>query len=231
MSRTMEDTLNLPVGATVQLQLTLPERSPRELVRVIGYLPGASLVVTCPTNAAGKFKIVRDGQVYKVRMLRGDSVVGFEAKVLAAPVKPFPHLHLQYPQEFEQIVVRNSARVRADMPCQVRNTKAPDVPDNFQAARVVDLSETGARLASPTALGEVEDMLQVVFSLEVLGQAEQLSLVGDLRGVTERKSGAGGEGDSRFLHGIQFRAVNRFQQVLLHAWVMEQLATGAGDLG
>ncbi|RMG34243.1 MAG: flagellar brake protein, partial [Gammaproteobacteria bacterium] len=181
--RTMEDTLNLPVGATVQLQLTLPENSPRELVRVIGYLPGSSLVVTCPTNEAGRFKIVRDGQVYKVRMLRGDTVVGFEARVLAAPVKPYPHLHLQYPQAFEQIVIRNSTRVRAELPCQVRNTRRPDVPENFQAACIVDLSETGARLSHPEPLGEVAEMLQLVFELEVLGQAEQLTLVGDIRSV------------------------------------------------
>ena len=80
--------------------------SPREVVRVIGYVPGSSLIVTMPTNK-GKVKIVREGQAYKARMLLGDSVVGFEAKVLFVSLKPYPHMHLQYPKEFAQIIVRN----------------------------------------------------------------------------------------------------------------------------
>ncbi len=227
----MQDTLNLPVGATVQLQLTLPENAPRELVRVIGYLPEASLVVSAPTNAEGKFKIVREGQVYKVRMLRGDSVVGFESRVLAAPVKPYPHLHLQYPREVEQIVVRSSARVVTDLACRVRNTAQPDSAEHFHPARIVDLSETGARVAAEAPLGEPGDMLQLVFGLDVLDKQEELSLVGDLRGVNERRRRAGETTQVQHHHGVQFRAVNRFQQVLLHAWVMERLANGGGDLG
>ncbi|WP_081999886.1 flagellar brake protein [endosymbiont of unidentified scaly snail isolate Monju] len=226
-----EDTLNLAIGAPMQIQPLVPDEAPRELVRVIGYLVGSSLVVTNPVTREGKYKIVREGQVFKVRMLRGDSVVGFTSRVLAAPVKPYPHLHLAWPREFEQIVVRNSARVRTRIACQVRNTRQPDQPEYFQQAEIADLSETGVRLQSRVPLGEVGDMVQILFNLEVLGQAEALNLVGDVRSRCERMLEEDGRRRLVHLHGIQFRAINRFQQVLLHAWVMEQLATGAGDLG
>ena len=180
-----EERLNLAVGATIQLQLTLPPDSPREMVRVIGYLPGGSLIVTTPTTN-GNVKIVREGQVYKVRMLRGDSVVGFEAKVLSSVLKPYPHLYLQYPKHFEQIVVRNSARVKTEMSCMIRNTQMPDSREHYHPARIVDLSETGAKVASPIPLGEAGGMLQITLNLDVLGKAEQLVLVGDLRSVRER---------------------------------------------
>ena len=65
----------------------------------------------------------------------------------------------------------------------------------------------------------------------MLGQAEALNLVGDVRSRSERLLEEDGRRRLVHLHGVQFRAINRFQQVLLHAWVMEQLATGAGDLG
>lgn len=226
-----KDTLNLAVGVTVQVQLTLPPDSPREMVRVIGYLPGGSLVVTTPSRN-GNFRIVREGQTYKVRMLRGDSVVGFESKVLASALKPYPHLHLQYPKDFEQIVVRNSARVKTDMPCMIRNTHKPDSPEHHHQARIVDLSETGAKVAAPISLGAANDMLQVGMKLDVLGTEEQLVLVGDLRSVRERlEKDKNGKRTGHYLHGVQFKAVNRFQQVLLHAWVLERLVSGAGDLG
>ncbi len=215
----------------MHIQPLVPEDAARELVRVIGYQVGASLVVTNPVTAEGKYKIMREGQVFKVRMLRGDSVVGFTARVLAAPVKPYPHLHLAWPREFEQIVVRNSARVRTQIACQARNTAQPDESRYFHAAQIADLSETGMRLQAEVALGEVGDMLQVQFSLDVLGQAESLTLVGDIRSRCERVREEDGHRRLLHSHGIRFRAINRFQQVLLHAWVMEQLATGAGDLG
>ena len=138
-----EDTLNLAVGATVQLQLTIPHSSPREVVRVIGYVPGGSLVVNMPSNN-GSVKIVREGQIYKARMLLGDSVIGFEAKVLFVSLKPYPHMHLQYPKEFAQIIVRDSARVRTEIPCTFRDVRQPDTAENHHPATIVDLSETGA---------------------------------------------------------------------------------------
>jgi c-di-GMP-binding flagellar brake protein YcgR len=224
-----EDTLNLMVGSTVQLQLTVPEDSPRELVRVIGYLPGASLVVSSPMSR-GNVKIVREGQIYKVRMLQGDTIVAFEARVLAVALKPYPHLHLQYPREFEQIVVRNSARVVAHLPCQVRNTGRPDSPEHFHTAEMMDLSETGAKLGAPVSLGEVGEMVQINFALDVLGQQEALVLVADIRSRSERLEKRTDKRALVHCHGVEFKAVNRFQQVLLHGWVMEQLVNGGGEV-
>lgn len=224
-----EDSLNLRVGTTVQLQLDSPDETPRHMVRVIGYVPGGSLIVTTPT-VGGKVQIVREGQKFNVRMLRGDSVVGFASQVLVSGVKPYPHLHLAYPKALEQIVVRNSARVNTRIECTFRNTKQPDAPENFHRAEIIDLSETGAKIASKIPMGETSDMLQLNFKLSVLGQKETLSLVADLKNSMERLEN--NEQGKRLVHvgGVQFRAVNRFQQVLLHAWVMGQVANARSPL-
>lgn len=225
-----DDNLNIPVGTTVQLQLDAAEETARHSVRVIGYVPGLSLLVGTPT-LNGKVQIVRAGQQFKVRMLRGDSVVGFSVKVLHSAVKPFPYLHLEYPKTLEQIVVRNSARVATQILCAVRNTRQSGDEQNFRKADIVDLSESGAKLASPVPLGEAGDMLQVNFRLELLDNTEELSLVADLKNVMERLE----EHDKRkrliHLHGVQFRAMNRFQQLLLHAWVMGKVASGGARPG
>jgi c-di-GMP-binding flagellar brake protein YcgR len=227
--RMVQDNLNLPVGKTVQLQLDSPEETPRHAVRVIGYLPGGSLVVSAPTQN-GKFVLVRPGLTYNVRMLRGDSVVGFSVKVLHTAAKPYPHLHLEYPKSLEQIVVRNSARVSARIDCNVRNTNLPDSPENFRKAHIVDLSESGAKIASVVPLGEPGDMLQVNFHLDVVGATEQLTLVADIKNIFERLEAADDKKKLIHLNGVQFRAVNRFQQLLLHAWVMGQVVDSSGKI-
>lgn len=224
-----EDSLNLRVGSTVQLQLDGPEATPRHMVRVIGYLPRGSLVVTTPT-VGGKVQIVRDGQKFNVRMLRGDSVVGFASQVLVSAMKPYPHLHLAYPKLLEQIVVRNSARVSTRIQCVYRNTKQPDAPENFHRAEIVDLSETGAKIASPIPMGETDEMIQLNFKISVLGQSETLSLVADLKNSMERTESNEKGKRMVYVGGVRFRAANRFQQVLLHAWVMEQVANAKNPM-
>ena len=209
----MEDNLNLQVGTAVQLQLDVPEDTPRHMVRVIGYVPGGSLVVGTPT-VNGKVQIV----------------VGFSSKVLVSTLKPYPHLHLSYPKDIEQIVVRNSARVSTRLPCTVRNTKDPDAPEYFHEAFIVDLSESGAKLASRRPLGEASDMLQVNFRLQVTSQTEELSMVSDLKNCVERMEADENGKYLNHLSGVQFRAVNRFQQLLLHAWVMGNVAAGSNGL-
>ena len=59
----------------------MPENAPRFSVRLIGSLPGASLVVTTPT-LDGKVQIVREGQRFNVRVLKGERVLGFVAQIL-----------------------------------------------------------------------------------------------------------------------------------------------------
>jgi len=223
--------LDLPVGSLLQVQPTTPQNAPRYSVRLIGYLPNHSLVVTAPT-VDGKVQIVREGQPFNARALKGERVFGFVARVLHSSMKPYPHLHLEYPSEFEQIMVRNASRVNADIDVRVRNTQDPDEETNFCAAKIVDLSETGARLSSENALGEPGETLHLKFDLTISGGVEQLGLLGDVRNRIERiEQDETGERLIGF-SGVQFRKLSRYQQILLHAWVTyEALHRASGVRG
>jgi hypothetical protein len=217
--------LDLPVGTALHIQATVPENSPRFAVRLIGFLPGASLVITAPM-VDGRVQIVREGQRFNVRVLEGARVLGFVAQVLVVGLKPYAHLHLEYPAKFEQIVVRNASRVVTDLPVDVRNTNDTDDPDVFHRANIVDLSETGARLATAEPLGLVGERLHLKLSLTVGGADESLGLIGEIRSVARHHDGALG------VHtGLAFRALNRFQQLLLHAWVTRRLLDEALHVG
>ncbi len=210
--------LELPAGTALQVQATVPDNAPRYSVRLIGQLPGASLVVTAPMHD-GKVQLVREGQRFAVRVLKGERIVGFIAQVLHVSLKPYAHLHLEYPTEFEQIVVRNASRVSSDIPVLVRNTEQPDQEESFHPAIIIDLSETGAKIGSTMHLGKPGEMLHLKFSVVVGGVREDLMLLGDIRNTTERSELEGHTNDGPHTVGIQFRALNRYQQVLLHAWV------------
>ena len=216
--------LDLPVGTALQIQATVPDNAPRYTVRLIGHLPGASLVVTAPTHD-GNVQLVREGQRFAVRVLKGERVLGFVAQVLHAALKPYAHLHLEYPAEFEQIVVRNASRVSADIKVSVRNTDQSDQDANFHPAIIVDLSETGAKITSASRLGVPGDMLHLKFSIMVSGASEELILLGDVRNAVDADEIDGGEGAHTV--GIQFRSLNRYQQVLLHAWVTHRTLQNA----
>lgn len=219
-----EDVLNLQVGALLQLQSTTPSQAPRYNVRVVGYFPGGSLVVTTPT-VNGKVLLVREGQRFNIRMLRGNSVMGFVAKVLQSYLKPYAHLHFEYPSEVESIMVRDAYRVAAGLSAVVRNTKECDDEAHRHIVTVLDLSSSGAKLSVERELAEPGDMLHVALPLDVAGQLEKLALLGTVRNRTVREA-VDGAADQR-IYGVQFRALNRFQQLLLHAWVLERVAAEA----
>jgi c-di-GMP-binding flagellar brake protein YcgR len=213
-----EDVLHLTVGSPLQLQAVGKPESPRYQVRTIGYLPGGSLVVSTPQQN-GKLAIVRPGQFFNVRMLRGESVMGFEVQTLQVANAPYPHLHLSYPAEIERIVVRNAKRVGADIAATARNIG--DGPDGAQRpVQLKDLSMTGAKLVAEQFLGEVGDTLALGFEIEVAGKPERLSLLGDIRNIAARDRERPELGAN---HGVQFSTINRYQQVLLHSWVLERM--------
>jgi c-di-GMP-binding flagellar brake protein YcgR len=214
------DPLNLTLGSVLQVQATVPENAPRYTVKLIGASPGGSLILTAPT-IDGRVQIVREGQRFTVRALKGERVMGFVAQVLASAMRPYPHLHLEYPKEVEQIVVRNASRVSTEIPAAARSTEAPNEDSSFVVVSIVDLSETGAKIASDEALGEVGEVLHVKFELTISGEAEELGLIGEIKNVSERVDPD--DGSTGHYAGVAFRSLSRFQQVLLHAWVTNHL--------
>lgn len=214
----MEDTLHLQIGATVQLQAISAKTAPRFQVKVIGYLVGGSLLVTAP-YLKGKLQMVRVGQPFNVRMLRGSDVMGFSAKVLRTASSPYPYMHLEYPSRVESIMVRNAQRVSANLQALAYNILDEDVAENHHPVTVPDLSSSGAKVVSDRELGEVGQTLRLSLDLEVAGAAESLTLLGTIRNHTERMAETGIE----HVHGVQFLSINRFQQLLLHTWVLERL--------
>jgi c-di-GMP-binding flagellar brake protein YcgR len=214
---------HLQIGDVLQLQFAPPsEIQDRYATTLVGFMPGQSLIITTPRKQ-GKPIIVREGQSFTVRMLQGSNIFGFVARVLRSVSTPYPYLHLDYPDEVETAVVRNAPRVATEIQAVASRPLGSDSTQH--AVIIVDISSTGARVINDKTLGEVGTVIQVVHQLQVCGGEDELKVMGMIRNIREIR---GEDGSSQFVHGIEFRGLTRFQEVLLCAYVLGGIARERG---
>ena len=219
-----DEILKLNTGNNIQVQLLADQNDTRYMVRVIGYEPNVSLLVSTP-RANGLPAIVRDGQTVTVRLLTGNTVYGFESQILRICRLPFPYLHLSFPRTFESMVVRKAQRASANVIASVENSnRVTDVSEPF-SAKISDLSIAGAMLEAPLPMGEVGDALMIRAKVQVAGMEKYLALAAIVRAVRVREATAPG-GKMLYLHGVEFQLLDPDDQLVLHGFVYEQIATG-----
>jgi c-di-GMP-binding flagellar brake protein YcgR len=211
--------LKIQVGETLQLQPRDGEDSRRLQVRLIGYLPGASLLVTTPT-VGGKTMIMREGQPFVVRMMVGKRIVGFTTTILRSCARPFPYLHLAYPSEVEQITVRKAQRVRVKLFASLKNSNPDYQFDKPRSATLVDISTAGALLVAGEPLGAAGDTVEVRCALKIAGNEKLLSLPAVIRNVHSER---GGEDALNHYHGLEFNLKDEQDSFALHGYVYEQI--------
>ncbi|HWS02665.1 MAG TPA: flagellar brake protein [Gammaproteobacteria bacterium] len=208
--------MQLNVGEMLQLVFAADDSQRKHATKVIGYLPGKSLLVTTP-RIDGKVMMVREGQPVVVRMLSGNSVYAFNTQILATSLKPFAYLHLTYPAEIECIVVRKSLRVTADLETKVTRVTVDDPKGNVVAKGViVDVSTSGAMLLADTPLGQVGDLLVLTLRVPVAGVQKYLKLSAMIRSLRVNN-------DGNHLHGVEFQLLEEMDNIFLHGFVYEQL--------
>ncbi len=212
--------LKIQVGEPLQLQPRDGGDSKRLHVNLIGYLPGTSLLVTTPM-AADKVMIIREGQPFVVRVMVGNRIVGFTTTVLRSCSRPFPYLHLSYPEEMEQITVRQAQRVRVKLFASLKNTNPDFQFDKPQSATIVDLSTSGALLVSSEQLGEVDDEVTVNCAVKIADAEKLLTLPAILRNVHIEPSEEHGE--HSYYHGLELKVKKEQDTFALHGFGYEQI--------
>ncbi len=217
------DNLFLDVGDVLQLQFLPDESNARHYVKVIGFLPEKSLIVTTP-HVNGKVMLVREGQPLAVRLLAGNSVMAFTVSILRSCARPYPYLHLSFPNDLQTIMVRKAQRIGYKTSASVRDCGPMAAGKSTEETKVdvEDMSTTGALLIAPNKLGDVKDLLSVKLQLMVAQDDEQLLLIAVIRNVRQRKNDSSGE--AVYLHGVEFQFADRQESIMLHAFIYEQIA-------
>jgi len=217
------DDLFLDVGDVLQLQFLPDDSNTRHYVKVIGFLPEKSLIVTTPNNN-GKIMLIREGQPLAVRLLAGNNVMAFTVSVLRSCARPYPYLHLSYPNDLQTIMVRKAQRIGYKTKAMVKDCGPGAAGKSSQESDVdvEDMSTTGALLISDDKLGDVKGLLSVKLKLTIAQDDEQLVLIAIIRNVRKRNKEGGDQ--KEYLHGVEFQFADRQESIMLHAFIYEQIA-------
>ncbi|WP_455203554.1 flagellar brake protein [Kaarinaea lacus] len=213
--------LALDIGDVLQMQFLPDESHARHYVKVIGYLPDRSLIVTTP-HINGKVMLVREGQRVAIRIMSRVNIIAFTGSVLRSCARPYPYLHISYPEELQTLALRSAERVSFSTTAQVRESRlGAGASTPMTSVTVQDISTTGALLIHSAPLGEVKDLLSMYMPMQVANGEEKFNTVAIIRNVRERKTA---EGQVEYLHGVEFQMAGRSDVIMLHAFVYEHIA-------
>ena len=218
--------LKIHVGDPLQLQPRDGDDARRMHVKVIGYLPGGSLLVTTP-KVKDKVMIIREGQPFVVRTMVGNRIVGFTTTVLRSCARPYPYLHLAYPEEMEQITVRKAQRVPVKLFASLKNDNPAFKAEKPHPASIVDISTSGALLLSGRQLGEVGDEVTLNCAFKVAGVEKLLTIASLIRNVHVEHSDDFGQ--DTYFHGLEFNLKDKQDALALHGFVYEQIVKAQSE--
>ncbi len=214
-----EDLLKLQPGDTIQLQF-FDDNTKRFYVKLIGYLPGHSVIVTTP-RVDGKITIIKQDQLFVVRLLTGNTVCGFSARLLHSSARPYSYLHLSYPDELETTIVRKAQRLSLNWIVVVQNEEPERTFDIPETAILIDISTGGAFIKADRLLGEKGDELTLTTKVLIGDVEHTLTLPSIIRRAEIPDDHAK---EIKYCYGIEFLNAEDIDKLILHGFVYEQFA-------
>lgn len=212
--------LKLVYGYPLQLQVNNNGQPERFSCRLIGCLPGRSILLSVP-RSAGKYARFRPGQKIVARLMVDNGIGMFACVVEAQTSDPYPLLHISYPESVSFKGIRGATRVTVRLPIDVTNFSG--ISDLPVSGTLADISISGARMELNDAIGEVGDKLNLSASIDILGIVRQLQVNAVIRSRVERSTQ---EVDEKLpaIYGIEFTEKDEDRLLLLYTYVFSQIA-------
>ncbi|BFM48333.1 flagellar brake protein [Marinomonas sp. THO17] len=224
--------LDVPIGTSVQLEFISPPG--RHMVKVLGNIPGASLILSCP-RLNGKNILVRDSQVVNIRLMLSTHVCAFSSKVAKSYLEPAAHLHIAYPSYVEVSEVRQAVRVETRLICNVEGDGSNTSINDVSSAIITDLSYGGAKLISKEDFGSVNQTMKMACNVKIGSYSHLLKLDCEIRSqeIQMLEQVQASMVDNEFLtrmgveyfyvYGIRFRNPPKEGGIPLIAYILETL--------
>ena len=216
---TLEAT-KLRIGDVLLLQSSA--EAPRLVVKLIGYLKNAGLIVTVP-GADGEFVMLKDGQSFIVRFFSGQNAYAFTSVVARQTSVPFPHMHLSYPREVRGLEIRKGSRIDVDLIASITLSGEGEGEDLARSGKIFNLSIGGAALRSKTSLGKKGDVFSVKFKVMIHDIQSFLVFDSTIRMVSHDAT----DKNMPFVYGIQFDSPDQSMSLALAAFVYQKLVEEA----
>ncbi len=211
--------ISLTVGQELQIEVYLNDKINRFSTLIIGYLEKQSVIILTPT-INGRCLILREGLQVTGRLLSGNRVYGFSAKISAVALKPYPHLHLKFPKEFESLQIREAERVGIVIPAEVTHVNNKEL-DNIGLIDVMDVSTGGALIRSIEMLAEVSATLLIKFTVDIGDGDKVLTVPAIIR--NERKQIDKDSGETCYFYGLQFDLKSTRDKLMVQGFIYEKI--------
>jgi hypothetical protein len=211
--------LKLEPGYPLQLQINTGTQPARYSCRLVGYLPGRSLLLSVP-KVGGKYLRFRPGQKLVVRMMVDNGIGVFACVVEAQTTDPYPIIHVSYPESVSFKGIRGATRVAVNQPIVVFSG-IEDLPG--VTGTIADISISGARLEMDAPIGEVGDKIRIQSSVKILEIRRNMELQAVIRSRVERSTQ---EIDDNLpaVYGVEFVEQDEESLLLLYAYVFSHIA-------
>jgi len=206
------------VGDTVQLQFVPGNEENRYYVKLVGFLDGKSIIVTTPRDQGVALRIANE-QKFIVRLVSGNSAKGFSATTIHSTSRPYPHLHLTYPENLESTTVRKAERIDCKLIVSVQNEEDGKSLDEGKSAAMKNISTAGSQLTTNETIGDVGDKISITCKVTVAQFEQYLNITGVIRRIAEKENADSGQHE----YGIEFTIPDDKDKLLLHAFIYEQL--------
>ncbi|MDO8464177.1 MAG: flagellar brake protein [Gallionella sp.] len=212
---------DMKLKAEDKLQLEPPAQLARErfLVKVIGYLRGASLLVTTPVTANGLRLQLLEGETVVMRSFSGQNAFGFACTIERVIKTPYEYLHLSFPDNIQGIVIRKAPRVKTRTIAAVQGRKSGT---EQVSALISDISANGVSLDAKQPLGDKDDIINLAFRVHLHNIDAYLSVKGIIRAVL---SGDAADASTSGIihHGIEFQELQPNDSVILQSMIYQEM--------
>lgn len=212
--------MRLRVGDRIQLQPPATIGQERHVVKLIGYLDNASLLVTSPKQNGLRVPL-RENDKLVARIFTSQKAFGFSTVVERVCKIPYEYMHLSFPKQIQSSVVRKAPRVRTKIIATVAASGVSE-SDGKQSGIIVDLSADGALIKARRMLSDRGQVIRLSFRVSLHNIDALLNIQAIVRNVFDDTAKEGAT-DAMVNHGVQFQDVPANDSMILQSLIYQQM--------
>ncbi|MFA5824915.1 MAG: flagellar brake protein [Gallionellaceae bacterium] len=213
---------DMKLKAEDRLQLEPPAKLGLERlsVKVIGFLRGASLLVTTPFTPNGQRLQLLENETVIMRSFSGQNAFAFASTIVRICKIPYEYLHLSFPDQIQGLVIRKAPRIKTRIIAAVQDSKFG--AEKQISALISDISAKGISLDSKQQLGDKGDILNLAFRVQLHNIEALLSVKGVIRAVLSGEAEDAAK-PAMVRHGIEFQNLQPNDSVVLQSMIYQQM--------
>ena len=163
---------------------------------------------------------VPEGAGVRVRAFSGRHAYSLESRIDRVCRSPYPYIHLAYPAQVQQTLIRGALRVHVALPGTATNSgEQVDAPT--RPIVLCDLSVSGAQLEAEQSLGEPGEKFGLAFKFVVQPNNYEVRLMTTVQIQSVRKIRKRNGPKERFSHGVRFNKMHATEGLLLQSYIQQ----------